>query len=141
MKIYHYHPETGVYLGVGIADESPLEPGVFLIPAFATDVEPPACGANQTVKFISEVWVLEDIPQPELPPEPTVEEIRVARLSRLNAEYISGKAILRDAYVTADMRQDADVKAEIVADLAVLDAGYTDKLAMINTGQDPWEVV
>jgi hypothetical protein len=41
MKIYHYHPDYKTYLGFSYADESPLEPGVFLIPAHATDTEPP----------------------------------------------------------------------------------------------------
>lgn len=41
MKIYHYAPTNGAYLGEGEADESPLEPGVFLVPAFATDSPPP----------------------------------------------------------------------------------------------------
>jgi hypothetical protein len=40
MKIYTYHPVTKIFVSESIADESPLEPGVYLIPAHATDIEP-----------------------------------------------------------------------------------------------------
>lgn len=41
MDIYAYHPQTGVYVGVDVADEDPLEPGNFLFPAYTTTIAPP----------------------------------------------------------------------------------------------------
>lgn len=42
MLVHNYHFATGEYLGSSEADESPLEDGIFLIPAHATETEPPS---------------------------------------------------------------------------------------------------
>lgn len=68
MKIYHYHPETGILLGEGMADESPLEPGVWLIPAHATFTKPPTANEGQQVVIVNGTWQVQSIPEPE--PEP-----------------------------------------------------------------------
>jgi hypothetical protein len=61
MKIYHYHPDYKIYLGSSDADPSPLEPGVFLIPAYSTDIEPPTCESNQIQIFNETSWdIIED---------------------------------------------------------------------------------
>lgn len=55
MKIYNYS-QSGVLLGSGIADESPLEPGVFAIPAFATTEEPPTVEEGFVAVFKDGSW-------------------------------------------------------------------------------------
>lgn len=72
MKIYHYHPDTGVFLGEGIADPSPLEQDVWLIPASATTIEPPQAPAGSQVVFSDGVWEIQELPKPE--PEPVIAE-------------------------------------------------------------------
>lgn len=60
MLVYNYSPVDGAVLGTSEADESPLEPGVWLIPAFATDVPPPAAEAGQAAVWTGEAWLLVD---------------------------------------------------------------------------------
>jgi hypothetical protein len=58
MQIYNYDHDTGEYQGFAIADENPLEPGEFLIPAFATTTAPPAPGTKQAAAFVAGTWAL-----------------------------------------------------------------------------------
>jgi len=77
---HHYHPDTNVYVGSSAADESPLEPGVFLVPAFATLTAPsaePADGQVHVWDATSCAWTCQDPPadpaddkDSELPPIP-----------------------------------------------------------------------
>jgi len=64
------NPE-GYFVGTTLAEESPLEPGVFLVPGGAVDTAPPVVPEGQRAKWVGE-WVLEDIPQPA--PEPEAEQ-------------------------------------------------------------------
>lgn len=54
--IYHYHPQTGELLGAGEADVNPLEPDTFIIPAHATDIEPPSVAVNEAAVFTASAW-------------------------------------------------------------------------------------
>jgi len=77
----------GYFVGLTTADESPLEPGVFLIPAGAIDAPTPNVPEGQRAKWNGQ-WVFEDIPQPEPepePPEPTPEE--KAEALRMEKQY------------------------------------------------------
>ena len=51
MKVYNYDRETGYFLGDTDADPSPMEPGKFLIPAFATEKKPMAETADGIPSF------------------------------------------------------------------------------------------
>jgi len=77
---HHYHPDTNVYVGSSAADESPLEPGVLLVPAFATLTAPssePDDGQVHVWDATSCAWTCQDPPadpaddkDSELPPIP-----------------------------------------------------------------------
>jgi len=70
MRVYHFDAENRVYTGHSSeADASPLEPGVFLIPAHATDKVPPKIPEGQQAHLDGHgKWVLELIPPPPAKP-------------------------------------------------------------------------
>ncbi|WP_434033601.1 DUF4376 domain-containing protein [Cupriavidus sp. a3] len=47
MEIFNYHPITGEFLSVGIADENPLEPENPIVSGYATPTAPPAVEAGR----------------------------------------------------------------------------------------------
>ena len=64
MEIFNYAPTTGVFLGSGNASPSPLEPGVWIIPANATVIQPPTVPSGQQAVWDGEAWQLEPVPEP-----------------------------------------------------------------------------
>ncbi|MDM0011992.1 hypothetical protein QTH87_06005 [Variovorax sp. J22P168] len=64
MRVYCFDPATGVYTGESEADPSPLEPGCFLLPAFATFDPPPPAEEGMRAVMVEGAWALEAIPAP-----------------------------------------------------------------------------
>lgn len=89
--IYCYDPDTLFFTGVSAADPSPLEPGVFLIPAFATEVAPPSFSKGERAKFneTQKIWSVEKIP---VAPKPTVAELVAEAWRAIKAERDRRKA-------------------------------------------------
>jgi hypothetical protein len=57
MKIYHYHPLYKHLLGEGVAESSPIgPPDVWLIPAHATEVEPPISSSGRIPVLQGDSW-------------------------------------------------------------------------------------
>lgn len=56
MKIYNINTTTGEFVSVGEADESPLEPGVWLIPAGAVEKAPPKTGERKVAVYKDGKW-------------------------------------------------------------------------------------
>ncbi|OQS45635.1 tail fiber assembly protein [Chromobacterium violaceum] len=56
--VYAYHPQTGEYQGPTAADPSPLQPGVWLLPAYSTELQPPVAAERQTAVFRDGGWTL-----------------------------------------------------------------------------------
>ena len=61
MKIYNYDKETKELISISEARENPLEAGEFLIPAFATGLEPLVQKADNRIIFNNEKWEYEPI--------------------------------------------------------------------------------
>lgn len=60
MNIYNFHPETGEFIGRGLADADPLEPGNWLIPAYACKKAPPLVGENKVAVWNGSSWDIFD---------------------------------------------------------------------------------
>lgn len=54
--VYNFHHQTGEFINAVPADESPLEPGVILLPAFATTTKPPKAAAREVAVFAADKW-------------------------------------------------------------------------------------
>lgn len=60
---------AGLYQGTTVADESPLEPGIYLLPARCTLVSPPESTEGQWPRWNGAAWQLVNRPQPSAQPE------------------------------------------------------------------------
>ena len=76
---------SGYVIGAVAADISPLETGVYLIPGGAVDAEMPVVPAGQRAKWNGAGFDFEDIPQPVVPPAPTLEELKAVKNTEINA--------------------------------------------------------
>jgi len=69
MKQVSQLDQDGYFVGVAMADISPLEPDVYLIPGGCIDAPAPTIPEGQRAKWDNGQWVFEDIP-PEKPKQP-----------------------------------------------------------------------
>jgi hypothetical protein len=69
MKTVSQLDAAGYFIGPTISDESPRQPGVFLIPAGAVDSLPPNIPQGQRALW-NGAWMLEPIPMPPPPAAP-----------------------------------------------------------------------
>lgn len=74
VEAYCYNHDTLEYTGIGIAYESPVDPGTYFYPADSVSYAPPPYDpALQSCKFIDGVWTLADLPPPPVEEPPTDE--------------------------------------------------------------------
>jgi hypothetical protein len=78
----------GYFVGFAIADESPLEPGIFLLPGGCVDEIPPAIPDGYRAKWDGGSFSIEMIPVEESPPPtpPTLEELKAIKRAAINNE-------------------------------------------------------
>lgn len=70
---------NGVYVGITIADQDPLDSTNWLIPAGCVETAPPTMTDSQFATWNGTEWVVEDIPvvEPNPEPEPIAPEVLV----------------------------------------------------------------
>jgi len=142
MQIYNYAPETGEYLGASIADESPLEPGVFLIPAYATTTAPPEPQEGYVRRFSNGAWGYSPVEEPdtEPTPEPVVTEAMVIaeRQHRLATGFNYGFGDERGIHLIGTTKQDMDNWQEVTSiSTAAINAGQPERAINIVTNTGP----
>lgn len=127
ITVYTYDPITKEYRDATQAPEDPKHPGRYLIPAFATEMEPPQPGENQKVVWGGEAWQLVDILQPEPKPEPTEEELRQREIWRLEDMLSERQSAYVKLLTTGATQQElAECQEEIQAIIAELEAKYNE---------------
>lgn len=57
-KIVYQYDIAGMFTGETEADESPMEPGVFLIPAYCVEIAPPEYSGDQWPRWNGAKWQL-----------------------------------------------------------------------------------
>lgn len=85
MKTVYQTDAAGYVVGATEADESPLEPGIFLVPAGCVEEVPPSVADGQRARWDGTGWLVEGPLDPEPDPEPTLAERRDAILAAVTA--------------------------------------------------------
>lgn len=100
MQVYQTD-RNGIFVGAAQADESPLEPGVYLVPAGCVLVPPPAIPAGFRAKWSGAAWLLEDA-STGLPADPgglTPQQLR-SGMSLTFAQLLIG--LVEEQWITED---------------------------------------
>lgn len=120
--------DAGYLVGLTVADESPLEPGVFLMPRGAVDAAAPTVPDGYRARWSGAGFDFDPLPplEPEAePPPPSPEEIRrgeiAGRLAQIDMDSIRalrakaiGKAVkFDDDKLTALEAEAAALRAEL----------------------------
>lgn len=106
MLVYSYDATTGEYLGSEDAHPNPLEPGNFLIPAFATDIAPPSELSGFVRVFSNGSWTQVPYvpPEPPAPPSPPPPHVLIEQSYRASlqrkADAVAAKG---DAYAASKL--------------------------------------
>jgi hypothetical protein len=86
-KTVYQYAFSGLYVGTTAADESPLEPGIYLIPANCTETAPPAQWPDdQWPRWNGVAWELITKPQVQQPLSP---EQKLAEFLSINPDVMA----------------------------------------------------
>lgn len=102
MLIYHYDRLTGQFLQAEEADSDPKDPEAYLVPAFATDIEPPEAPEGMFAAFVEGAWEFIAEPEPDEPEPESPEQIQV-RLTAVIQGHLDAqaRAMFYDSIFTA----------------------------------------
>lgn len=89
MKVYLYNPENGEFTREDEAVESPAEEGVYLIPAFATQIAPPQTKDNEVAGFSGETWTVRKRQTSPVRTPKTVRDAKLAEIKSTAARLLS----------------------------------------------------
>lgn len=92
-KIVYQLNDQGYLVGETLAHQSPLEPGVFLLPGGCIENHPPAIPEGFRARWTNDEWVLEPIPAPP-EPEP-IPEVSLTSLQKAEAWIASSFSIFQ----------------------------------------------
>jgi hypothetical protein len=84
MIAYTYNPITMEFVGESSVDESPLEPGVWLMPAYSTEIPAPEFNPETHICYFNKEkksWIIQDVDT-----EPEIEKISEEDVARLKEE-------------------------------------------------------
>jgi hypothetical protein len=100
----------GRFIATLLADESPLEPGVVLLPAGCVTIAPPQTGPEQFARWTGSAWEIVDVPQPmPQPPAPPAPPPVPASISRRQAAHIMLEIGMISAQEAVDMARMATI--------------------------------
>jgi hypothetical protein len=100
MKIVHQTADDGLYLGPVEADPSPMEPGVWLIPAGCVEAAPPPTAPGERARWTGAAWTVEPVPAPD----PTPRHADEARAALARSDVTVLRCVEAGLPVPADWR-------------------------------------
>lgn len=133
--VYKFDAKTAIYAGPMTLDDSYLTPVTkeWAIPAYTTEVQPPATQEGYNIVWQGTEWALEPIPTPPEPPEPTPPTPE-EKIAMLDADYSQQKTTLCHEYTDAIMHSDTATANALIDEMTALDEWYDDEYEKIING-------
>lgn len=132
-KIVSQLDVLGYLIGSAEADEDQRQKERWLLPALCVDLPPPDVPDGLRARYVGSEFVFEAMPAEPLPPEPTLDELKTARISGLSADcgaqivagFLSSALGAQHTYPAGSLDQ-INLTASVVASLLPgLPAGWT----------------
>lgn len=131
-KIVFQTDILGFFMGETLADESPLEPGVFHIPAGCVESSPPALNDGERARWSDGSWIIEKLTSEELDrclsekELSTMESVESARALSYADPLNGSDRLFSESYRMQIMGEDGadEIKSKAVARYKEIQAQY-----------------